>query len=144
MVSLVEKKYGKTILINGDDLRKIFELNKYDIKSRKEYVLQYSRLCKFLINQKINVIMSVVGLFHHIHKWNRKILTIILKFILSRRLIKLLDLIREESIKEKVVGVDIIKQIPKKPHISIFNNFEKNQKYYAKKIFNEINNIITR
>ena len=47
LIKLIEKKFGKTIVINGDDLRKIFELKKYDIKSRKEYVLQYSRLCKF-------------------------------------------------------------------------------------------------
>ena len=145
LLSLVEKKYGKTILINGDDLRKIFELNKYDIKSRKEYVLQYSRLCKFLINQKINVIMSVVGLFHHIHKWNRKNFDNYIEIYIKSTIDKITRFDQRGIYKKKkVVGVDIIKQIPKKPHISIFNNFEKNQKYYAKKIFNEINNIITR
>ena len=69
---LLKKKFGKTVLINGDDLRLIFELKNYDIYSRTKYVKQYSKICQFLINQNINVIMSVVGLFHDIHKWNRK------------------------------------------------------------------------
>ena len=72
LINKIKKKFGNTVIINGDDLRQIFELKKYDIKSRKKYVLQYSRLCNFLSNQNINVIMSVVGLFHQIHKWNRK------------------------------------------------------------------------
>lgn len=145
LIKLVEKKFGKTIVINGDDLRMIFELNKYDIKSRKEYVLQYSRLCKFLSNQNINVIMSVVGLFHHIHKWNRDNLDNYIEIYIKSSIDKITQYDQRGIYKKKkVVGIDIIKQIPKKPHISIFNNFEKNQKFYAKKIFREITNIIKK
>ena len=75
-----------------------------------------------------------------------KTLIITLRYILNQVLIKLHILIKEEFIKKKkVVGLDIVKQIPKNPHISIFNNFfEKNQKYYAKKIFDEIVDILKK
>ena len=142
LIKLIEKKFGKTIVINGDDLRKIFELKKYDIKSRKEYVLQYSRLCKFLSNQNINVIMSVVGLFHHIHKWNRKHLDNYIEIYIKSSIDKITRYDQRGIYKKKkVVGIDIIKQIPKKPHISIFNDFKKS-KILCKKIFNEIINIL--
>ena len=37
----IRKNYGPTIVVNGDDLRKIFKLNKYDQISRLEYGRQY-------------------------------------------------------------------------------------------------------
>ena len=140
---LLKKKFGKTVLINGDDLRLIFELKNYDIYSRTKYVKQYSKICQFLINQNINVIMSVVGLFHDIHKWNRKNLTNYVEIYIKSSLtnIKKFDS-RGVYKKKKVVGVDINKQIPKKPHIVIFNDFIKDQKFYAKKIFDKLDKIL--
>ena len=68
----VIKKYGPTLVINGDNLRKIFKLNKYDKNSRLEYNKQYGKFLKFITNQGINVIFTVVGMFHNIRRWNRK------------------------------------------------------------------------
>ena len=62
----IKENYGPTLLINGDDLRKIFKLNKYDKSSRLKYVKQYSELVRFITNQGINVIFTVVGLFDSI------------------------------------------------------------------------------
>ena len=36
-----------------------------------EYGYIYSRLCKFLINQKQNVVIAIGGLFYELHIWNR-------------------------------------------------------------------------
>ena len=142
---LLSKKFGTTVLINGDDLRQIFELKKYDINSRIKYVKQYSRLCKFLTDQNINVIMSVVGLFHNIHSWNRRNLSNYIEIYIDSNfeIIKKFDF-RGVYKKKNVVGVDLKKQIPKKPHILIFNDFLKNQKTHAKIIFNEINKNINK
>ena len=87
--------------------------------------------------------MSVVGLFHDIHKWNRKNLTNYVEIYIKSSLtnIKKFDS-RGVYKKKKVVGVDINKQIPKKPHIVIFNDFMKDQKFYAKKIFDKLGKII--
>ncbi len=44
----IRKKFGPTLVINGDDLRKIFKLNKYDKSSRLKYTEQYSQFLKFI------------------------------------------------------------------------------------------------
>lgn len=67
-----QKNYGKTLVINGDDLRKIFNLNRYDQKSRLNYVKQYCKFLKFITNQNINVIFTVIGLFNEVREWNKK------------------------------------------------------------------------
>ena len=44
------KKYGPTLVVNGDDLRKIFNLKKYDKNSRLQYSQQYGKFSKFVTN----------------------------------------------------------------------------------------------
>ena len=46
----VIKKYGPTLVINGDNLRKIFKLNKYDKNSRLVYVKQYGKYERHVID----------------------------------------------------------------------------------------------
>ena len=141
LLKIINKKFGPTVLINGDDFRKIFNLKKYDIKSRKKYVFQYAKFCKLISNRGINVILAVVGLFHHIHKWNRKnfenYIEIYIKADINK--IKKHDK-RKIYLKNKVFGLDIKAEIPKKPHITIYNDFKKNQKHYANLIYKKIKN----
>ena len=68
---LIEKRY-KTVLLDGDQLRSIFNHDKYDRANRIKYGYCYSRLCKFLVEQNINVIIGIVGLFHELQDWNVK------------------------------------------------------------------------
>ncbi len=64
--SNVSKKYGPTITLSGDDLRKIFNYNKFSRKNRLTYALSYSKICKYITDKKINVILSTVSLFHKV------------------------------------------------------------------------------
>ena len=41
-------------------------------------------------------------------------------------------------LKNKVIGLDIKAELPKKPHITIYNDFKKNQKFYANLIYKKI------
>ena len=59
-------------MLDGDNLRKIFDHHKYDNISRLKYGYIYANLCKYLINQNTNVIIAIGGLFHELHKWNKK------------------------------------------------------------------------
>ena len=68
----ISNHFGKTIFFNGDDFRKIFKLNKYNLNARKEYVLQYSKFCKFVSEQNINVLIAVVGLFDFVRLRNKE------------------------------------------------------------------------
>ena len=44
------KKKKNYLLINGDGLRSIFELKKYDRNSRINYAYSYSKLCKKIVD----------------------------------------------------------------------------------------------
>jgi cytidine diphosphoramidate kinase len=68
----IEETFGPTIEISGDELRKIFYFDKYDLESRIYYAKIYSNFCQFLVKKKYNVIISTVSLFHEVHKINRK------------------------------------------------------------------------
>ena len=68
----IQKKYGKTLLLHGDEIRKIFSLNKYGYKDREKIALQYVKLCKKITNNNINVILATVSLFNSIRKCNKK------------------------------------------------------------------------
>ena len=68
----IERDIGKTIILHGDDLRKILELRKYDKISRLKNGKKYCKLVKLLTDQNINVIITVVGMFHSLRTWNRK------------------------------------------------------------------------
>ena len=73
----IVKKYGPTILINGDDIRKIFKLKNYSKEGRFEVFKQYLSLSKLIINQNINIIFTVVGLNKKYHQLLKKILKIL-------------------------------------------------------------------
>ena len=69
--SNISKKYGPTICVSGDEIRKILNLKGYDRYQRLEIGKKYIYLAKLITDQKINVIFAVVGLFHKLHKINR-------------------------------------------------------------------------
>ena len=68
----IKKKYGPTILLDGDRLRKILKLNGYSYKERLSNTKIYNQIVKFITDQNINVIISLVGLMHIPRNWNRK------------------------------------------------------------------------
>ena len=44
--SFVEKNFGPAVILSGDNLREIFNFDKFDKKSRLKYALSYSKFCK--------------------------------------------------------------------------------------------------
>ena len=70
--SQIIKRYGPTLLVNGDDLRNLFKLKKYDRESRLTNATMFHKFAKFITNQNINLIFAVVGLFDEIRNLNRK------------------------------------------------------------------------
>ena len=60
------KKNGATVVVYGDDLRRIFRLKEYFKIERLSVDKQYVDFIKLIRNQKINIIFSVVGLFNEL------------------------------------------------------------------------------
>ena len=136
----IKENYGPTLLINGDDLRKIFKLNKYDKSSRLMYVKQYSELLKFITNQGINVIFTVVGLFDSIRNWNRKNIDNYIEIFVKADVLQIKKK-RKKKIyfeKKQIMGVQIKPEFPKKPDIILINDFKSNIKKLSKDLIKKI------
>ncbi len=76
LVTYLRKECFTVIMLDGDELREIFgvsEINEqnYSRQNRLAIAMKYSKLCKILANQGINVVIATISLFKEIHLWNR-------------------------------------------------------------------------
>lgn len=118
------------VFLDGDILREIYN-NRFghDHAGRLEASLQYARLCKMLIEQKVHVVCATISMFHQTQKWNRENIQRYIEIFLD---IHVDELIRRDSKKiysraltgelKNIVGVDIQPEFPKKPDIIIKDN----------------------
>jgi len=140
----IKKKFGPTIILSGDNLRKIFKLNKYDKNYRMQVGKKYTKLLKHISSNKINILFSVVGLFHELHKYNRKHLKNYIEIIINSNF-KKTELRKQKFFyKNKtsnVWGRDIKPEYPKNPHIILKNNFQKNKNSLSFELIKKINNL---
>ena len=67
----ITREYGPTIMISGDNIRKIFKLTGYENKERLKIANKYSKFAKYITDQKINIILAVVAMYDEPRKWNR-------------------------------------------------------------------------
>jgi adenylylsulfate kinase len=115
LLKKIKKKYSNTVHLDGDQLRKIYgEKIGYTIKDRNKNAERLSKLSKFLSDQNINVVASVLSNFPLWQKWNRKniknyfqvYLKVSLKTLIKRDKKRLYKMAIKGS-KKNVVGVDI-------------------------------------
>jgi adenylylsulfate kinase-like enzyme len=140
----IKKKFGPTIILSGDNLREIFKLNKYEKSYRMKIGKQYTKLLRLITTNKINVLFSVVGLFHELHKYNRKQLKNYIEIFIDANF-KKAELRKQKFFYKKKInnvwGRDIKPQYPKKPHIVLKNNFKKNKNSLSMELMEKINRL---
>ena len=140
----IKKKFGPTIILSGDNLREIFKLNKYDKNYRMKVGKQYTKFLKLISLNKINILFSVVGLFHELHKYNRKQLKNYIEIFIDANF-KKTELRKQKSFYKtkinNVWGRDIKPEYPKNPHIVIKNNFQKNKSFLSMELIKKINKL---
>lgn len=141
----VVKKFGPTIIISGDELREIFKLKGYGKKERLKIGVSYSKICKLITKTKVNVIIATVGLFHELHKYNRKTLTNYVEIFIQSKIHKLIKNKKKIFYKRKtqnIWGIDIKPEYPKNPHIKVINNFKKSKKDLSLDVYKRIVKLI--
>ncbi len=123
----LEKKYGSTFYINGDEIRKIFELKGYSYAEREKIGMQYAKLFKKITDQNINVLFAGVVLINKVRKWNKKNIKNYLEIFVKSNIKKIIKKKYKKIYKKtnNLVGIKIKPEFPKKPHIIIHNNFTK-------------------
>ena len=139
---ILNKTKKKIIHIDGDSIREIYEkkLN-YTLEDREINAQRISRLTKYLSDQKIPTIVSVLSNFPKWLSWNRKNLKNYFEIYLKNDLNTLKK--RKPNIysnkKKNVIGLDLKFNEPKRPDLIIKNcNNLKKLNYFSKKISNII------
>jgi adenylylsulfate kinase-like enzyme len=141
----ITNKYGASVLIDGDKLRNIFKLKGYFKKERYNIGISYSKISQLLSNNKVNVIIATVGLFHELHKYNRKTLTNYIEIFIQSKIQKLIKNKKKIFYKRKtqnIWGIDIKPEYPKNPHIKVINNFKKSKKDLSLDVYKRIVKLI--
>ena len=137
----VVKNFGKTIIINGDDLRKIFRLYGFDEKDRYVNALKFSKLCKLITDQNVSIIFAAIGMKKNIRKIFRSSVKNYFEIFVQAniRQIKKKNLkMTYKKFKSNIVGYDIKPEFPKKPDILIKNDLNKNIKDLIKELSKKI------
>ena len=141
----IAHKYGPTLTISGDDLRKMFNFNKFSKNKRQIYALSYGKFCKCVTDKKINVIFSTVSLFHKVRKYNKSNIKNYIEIYMQSDFDKIVKKKRKFFYRgnyKNIVGKNIKPEFPKSPHITIKNNFNKSINVLAKELIKKINKII--
>ena len=137
----ISNKYGPTIILSGDDLRRIFNFNKYSRKERIAYALSYSKFCKYITDKKVNVILSTVSLFHKVQKWNRSNINNYIEIYIKSNIKDVIKKKKKYFYKGKhknVVGKNFKAEFPKSPDIVIENDFTKSLNELSKELIKKI------
>ena len=75
-LKVLKKKGVSPILLDGDNMRDIFDLPKdYSYEGRKKLARIYSKVAKMLGDQGFTVIVSVIAMYEETFKFNRKNIT---------------------------------------------------------------------
>tara|TARA_B100000945_G_C20333620_1_gene573695 strand:- start:296 stop:820 length:525 start_codon:yes stop_codon:yes gene_type:complete len=142
----IVKLYGPTIMISGDNLRKIFKLNGHKREERLKLSKSYCQFAKYIVNQKINIIFAVISMFNKPRKWNKDNIENYIEIYVKSDLRKIINLRKKKIYHKKniknLVGIDIVPEYPKKPDIIINNFFNKSKEKISKELIGKIKKII--
>lgn len=116
------------IKLDGDELRVIFENNDYSYDGRKKLGYQYSKLCKCISDQGIDVVICTIAMFEDLRRWNRRNFEEYMEIYLR---VNKDELIRRDkkgiysavlnSKGKEVCGIDLQVELPENPDIIIDN-----------------------
>lgn len=144
---IIRKKISNLVLIQGNEMRSMLRLKGFSKLERTNASKYSSRLIRFLTNNGINVMYTVLCLNKKTRKIYKRSVDNFLHIYIKgnvKQIIKNNLKPKIYNLKKNVVGVDIKPEFPEKSNIIITNNFKKNIKHLgkdlAKDIFNCCNN----
>ncbi len=114
----------RPIRLDGDTLRGVLPPVFGHAESvRRELALYYARLARAFAEQGHLVVVSTVSLFYDVHEWNREHVTHYLEVLVTAS--DAIRLARDDRgvlrHHENVMGVHILPELPKKPHMTLEN-----------------------
>lgn len=142
LYKLMKRKEINTIFLDGDKLREVFGQDLgYSKEARFQCAMRYSRLCRLLAEQDMNVIICTISMFDEVRGWNRENIAgyyeVYIKVpidILKERDQKGLYSGIENGSSEEVAGVNLAVELPKQSDLLIENLGNINPIQLAEKI----------
>jgi adenylylsulfate kinase len=138
--SLKEKK-SNVVMLDGDILRSVFQAFDYSTEGRKSLGFQYSRLCRMLSDQGIDVVICTIAMYDELREWNRKNISSYVEIYLEVSLEELKKRDQKglySSGTQNVVGATATVELPKNPDIVIQNYGETTADKALEIILNKI------
>ena len=132
----IKETHPNTVFLDGDTLREVFadDLG-YSKEERQKCAMRYSRLCRMLENQGMNVICCTISMFDCVRQWNRdnipnykEIYVKVSMETLQRRDQKGLYSASVAGKENEVVGIHMQLEEPKQPDLVLENDGEKTSK----------------
>ena len=130
VVSAIRNKGKSIINLDGDTIRDLYENDiSHSIEDRKINANRICKLCKFLDDQDVDVVTSILSIFPESRKWCRDNLSDYYEVFIKSRI----DVLRKRDSKDiykkydkgmikNVVGIDIDFIEPESPDLIIENN----------------------
>lgn len=125
----LKEKEVNTVFVDGDQYREVFGASGYTKAKRLVVAKNIVKLCKFLIDQNINVVCCTISLFKEIHEQNIKQFKNYYEIFVFCEIEELIKRdqkgIYSKALKgeiNNVVGVDIKYDTPLNPFLIIDNN----------------------
>ncbi len=118
-------KESNTVFIDGDAIRRFYDNPGYTVEARQKNADFICKLCKWLDEQKINVVCCILSIFDSSRRWNRENYSKYFEVYIdvSMKILKKRDTKGLYSGKVKnVVGMDISFFLPEKSDYVFDNN----------------------
>ncbi len=146
LYELMKQNNRNVVFLDGDLLREVLgNSDNYTLSEREKLAFIYSRLCKMLSDQGLDVICCTISMFPSVWDWNRKNIKSYKKVylktsldILKKRDQKGLYSKAESGTCHNVLGVDVDYTEPISPDIVIVNDGDETSENIAQKIYNKL------
>lgn len=142
LVQRLKQELRPVVFLDGDTLRETLGIvGQYTYDERRKIAGTYSRLCRMLSNQGLDVVIATVSMFHECHQWNRKHLSNYYEIYIRLPM----EIIKKRNQKnlfskgaKNVVGLDIPLEEPLDPDIIIENTGERSPEEEVDRIINTL------
>lgn len=127
LVSRIRDAAIPAVHLDGDAVREAIadESTGYDLLGRKRNALRICRLAALCDEQRLEVVVSTMSLFHEIHRWNREHFASYLEVYIEAD-VHTLAARNAKGVYSgtfPVVGLDMSVEAPESPHLILRNDF---------------------